>query len=54
MTYCEHCLYGRHLGGRDYGCVSERRRQDKMRDDSIRLVNKKDYTCDYAERKFLK
>ena len=50
---CQDCLYGRHLGGKDYGCRSERRRQDKMKDDSIKLVNDKDYSCDYAERGFI-
>lgn len=51
---CENCHYGRNVGGQDYGCRSERRRQDKMLDDSIRLVNKKDYSCKYAERAVIK
>ena len=51
---CENYYYGRHLGGLDYACRSERRRQDKLNDNSIRLVNKKDFTCDYAERGFIK
>lgn len=53
-TTCEMCLYGKNLGGKDYGCRSERRRQDKLKDDSIKLVNDKDYSCEYAERGFIK
>lgn len=46
---CKDCLYGRHLGGKDYGCRSEKRRAERKK-----LVNKEDYSCEYAERSFIK
>jgi hypothetical protein len=41
---CERCLYGRDLGANDYGCRNERRRAS-----GEKMVNKKDYSCEYAE-----
>lgn len=50
---CEQCYYGRDLGGKDYGCRSEKRRQlNKDNPQEYRLVNKADYSCKYAEAKF--
>lgn len=47
---CEKCYYGRDLYGGDYGCRSEKRRQlNKESPNEYKLVNKKDYTCDFAE-----
>lgn len=51
---CKTCYYGRDLLGGDYACRSERRRQEVLNGKDIKLVNKKDYTCEYAERKFIK
>ena len=46
FTTCERCIYGRNLLGGDYGCRSEKRREKRLK-----MVNKKDYSCDYAEVK---
>lgn len=52
--HCKDCLYGRHLGGKDYGCRSEKRRDENRQDSNVKLVNKEDYSCDYAEMGFIK
>ena len=44
---CKDCLYGRDVGAGDYGCISQKRR-----DSGHKLVNKADFSCDYAERGF--
>ena len=49
FTTCKDCLYGRDVLGGQYACRSDRRRQEGKK-----LVNKADYTCGYAERKFIK
>ena len=44
---CDNCIFGRHLGGNDWGCLSELRRMDKKR-----LVNnpvKEPFECEYSE-----
>ena len=46
FTTCESCVYGRDLGANDYGCRSEKRRAS-----GEKMVNKGDYSCDYAEEK---
>lgn len=46
LTTCESCVYGRDLGANDYGCRSEKRRAS-----GEKMVNKGDYSCDYAEGK---
>lgn len=46
---CEKCIYGRDLFGGDYGCRSEKRRAE-----NLKMVNKKDYSCEYAEMGFIK
>ena len=46
FTTCERCIYGRNLLGGDYGCRSEKRKAE-----NLKLVNKKDYSCEYAEVK---
>lgn len=49
MTDCEHCLWGRHLGGRDYGCRNkERRKLWELDQTKYKMVNKGSYTCEYA------
>lgn len=49
FTTCKDCRHGKDLGANDYGCTSERRQQDRKK-----LVNKADYSCEYAERDFIK
>jgi hypothetical protein len=49
FTTCDKCKYGRDLSGGDYGCRSEKRRQS-----GEKMVNKKDYSCEYAERWYTK
>lgn len=52
MTDCEHCLYGRHLGGNDYGCTNKKRHiQWELDSKKYTLVNKGSYSCKYSERK---
>lgn len=46
---CENCFYGRDLLGGQYGCRSEKRRAERLK-----LVNKKDYSCEFAEVKYYK
>lgn len=43
---CDKCRYGRNLGANDWGCRSEKRRAERLK-----MVNKGDYTCDYAAEK---
>ncbi|MBQ9228761.1 MAG: hypothetical protein IJ168_08025 [Eubacterium sp.] len=50
---CEQCYYGRDLGGGAYGCRSERRRELNRTKPSNTMVNRKDFTCEYAEAKYV-
>ena len=54
MIPCKECLYGKHLGGKDYGCRSEKRRELNRQDKTQKLVNEADYSCIFAERAYFK
>ena len=44
---CNCCIYGRNIGGNDWGCLSEKRRADHKK-----LVNnpiKEPFDCEYGE-----
>lgn len=43
---CGICKYGREFGGNDFACRCKERQAAKLP-----LVNKKDYSCKYAEGK---
>lgn len=43
---CDRCFYGRDLMGSQWGCRNKERRAN-----GDLLVNKKDFTCDYALEK---
>jgi hypothetical protein len=47
---CKHCIYGRDLLGNDYGCRNEERIATNKEDKSVKLVNKKDYSCVLAKQ----
>lgn len=43
---CDRCKYGRDLGANDYGCRNAERKEQRLK-----LVNKGDYNCEFAEVK---
>ncbi len=45
---CAECIYGRNIGGNDWGCLSERRRMDNQL--LVHNLSKEKFTCEYAER----
>ena len=45
---CDKCAYGRHIGGNDWGCVSERRRMDRLK--LVNNVVKEDFNCEHAKK----
>ena len=49
FTSCDVCLYGRNLGGNDWGCRSERRRQASEK--LVHNLTHDKYSCPYAEHK---
>ena len=49
---CDKCVYGRNLGGSDWGCKSERRRAEHKK--MVHNLHKEPYSCEYAEAAFIK
>lgn len=47
FTTCDVCIYGRNLGGADWGCRSEKRRATGQL--MVHNLNKEKYTCEFAE-----
>ena len=45
---CDDCVYGRNIGGNDWGCLSEKRRMDNL--PLVHNLNKEKFSCEYAER----
>lgn len=46
---CAECIFGRNIGGNDWGCLSEKRRMRRLL--LVHNLSKEAFTCEYAKKR---